>query len=97
MNDPLEKIADLRRHMRQSAQVQDWDSVVALDAACVPLFEMLRQSPPAQWEPARSRGQLASLMRQILDDEAAVVNLAGPRLSALRALLQPPAAAGPAP
>ena len=92
MSDPLEKIADLRRHMRQSAQVQDWDSVVALDAACTPLFELLSQSSPVQWGETRSRGQLAALMRQILDDEAAVIHLAGPRLAALQALLEPAAA-----
>ncbi|MVW69949.1 flagellar protein FliT [Bordetella sp. 15P40C-2] len=82
-----QQIVTITGAMRIAAQDQDWDHLIELGQAYYNTVETLRGIPAAQLATLQNREDRAQLLRQILNNDAAVRDLAMPGLARLGQML----------
>lgn len=82
------RFAELSRAMLLAAQNGDWDAVRTGEQACSQLIDSLRKHP-APPVTDQERQLCMDLIRRVLADDAAIRDLAQPRLKELEHILRP--------
>lgn len=86
--DCYERIAGVTGHMLAAARGGDWDSLIQLEAQYLGHVDTIRRfDPDVPMDPA-ARTRKHDIIRRILADDAAIRELALPRLAHLDALLR---------
>ena len=81
-------IAKISAQMVQAAKVGDWDQLVALEQDCYRLIERLKgPEPPVQQTDAQYVQRKASILRQVLADDAQVRKFTEPWMTRLEVYL----------
>lgn len=79
--DYYKAIEGASKQMLEAAQLEDWDQVVRLEGACALLIEQLRAESRKQDLPQSAKAEKQRIMLRILNQDAAIRQLAEPWLA----------------